>query len=64
MKVIMPQLGETVTEGTVAAWHKEQGDTVEADEVLLDDAFEGLGGAGVIPDPFGVDDGDRACHAD
>ena len=36
MKVIMPQLGETVTEGTVAAWHKEQGDTVEADEVLLD----------------------------
>ena len=36
MNVLMPQLGETVAEGTVAAWHKKQGDTVEKDEVLLD----------------------------
>ena len=36
MHVLMPQLGETVAEGTVAAWHKKQGDTVEKDEVLLD----------------------------
>ncbi len=32
----MPQLGETVTEGTVANWHKQVGDRVEADEILLD----------------------------
>ena len=36
MDVLMPQLGETVAEGTVAAWHKQVGDTVEADEILLD----------------------------
>ena len=36
MNVLMPQLGETVAEGTVAAWHKKQGDAVEKDEALLD----------------------------
>ena len=36
MKVLMPQLGETVNEGTVAAWHKKAGDEVTKDEVLLD----------------------------
>lgn len=36
MNVIMPQLGETVTEGTIAAWHKKAGDTVEKGEMLLD----------------------------
>ena len=32
----MPQLGETVTEGTVAHWHKQVGDRVEVDEIILD----------------------------
>lgn len=32
----MPQLGETVSEGTIAAWHKQAGDTVEKGDVLLD----------------------------
>jgi pyruvate dehydrogenase E2 component (dihydrolipoamide acetyltransferase) len=36
MDVLMPQLGETVTEGTIAAWHKQVGDRVAADEILLD----------------------------
>ncbi|HEY9182812.1 MAG TPA: dihydrolipoamide acetyltransferase family protein [Gammaproteobacteria bacterium] len=36
MNVLMPQLGETVTEGTVAHWHKKVGDTVAADEIILD----------------------------
>lgn len=36
MDVIMPQLGETVTEGTVVAWHKKVGDAVKADENLFD----------------------------
>ena len=36
MNVLMPQLGETVAEGTVAAWHKKQGDAVKKNEVLLD----------------------------
>jgi 2-oxoglutarate dehydrogenase E2 component (dihydrolipoamide succinyltransferase) len=36
MNVLMPQLGETVTEGTVANWHKKVGDQVVADEIILD----------------------------
>jgi 2-oxoglutarate dehydrogenase E2 component (dihydrolipoamide succinyltransferase) len=36
MDVIMPQLGETVTEGTVANWYKKVGDSVRADEPLFE----------------------------
>ena len=32
----MPQLGETVTEGTVIAWHKAAGDPVKSDEILFE----------------------------
>ncbi|HJQ61925.1 MAG TPA: dihydrolipoamide acetyltransferase family protein [Burkholderiales bacterium] len=36
MDVIMPQLGETVAEGTVTRWYKKVGDAVKADESLFD----------------------------
>jgi 2-oxoglutarate dehydrogenase E2 component (dihydrolipoamide succinyltransferase) len=36
MDVLMPQLGETVAEGTVTNWHKKAGDTVAVDEILFD----------------------------
>ena len=36
MDVVMPQLGETVTEGTVVAWHKAAGDPVKANETLFE----------------------------
>ena len=36
MDVLMPQLGETVLEGTVATWYKNAGDSVEKGELLLD----------------------------
>jgi pyruvate dehydrogenase E2 component (dihydrolipoamide acetyltransferase) len=36
MNVLMPQLGETVAEGTVSNWHKKVGDTVAVDELLFD----------------------------
>ncbi|MDP2238816.1 MAG: dihydrolipoamide acetyltransferase family protein [Burkholderiales bacterium] len=36
MDVIMPQLGETVTEGVVTKWYKKVGDAVKADEMLFD----------------------------
>lgn len=32
----MPQLGETVAEGTVSKWYKKVGDAIRADEVLFD----------------------------
>ena len=34
--VEMPELGESVTEGTITTWLKEVGDTVEVDEPLLE----------------------------
>ncbi|MEN8112903.1 MAG: biotin/lipoyl-containing protein, partial [Actinomycetota bacterium] len=34
--VTMPQLGETVTEGTVLSWAKQVGEQIAEDEVLLE----------------------------
>src|SRR5262245_5968555 len=36
MDVTMPQLGETVTEGTITHWFKNVGDRVEVDEPLFE----------------------------
>ena len=34
LTVTMPQLGESVTEGTIARWLKQPGDAVAADQVM------------------------------
>ena len=34
--VTMPQLGETVTEGTITRWFKDVGDEVAMDEILFE----------------------------
>jgi pyruvate dehydrogenase E2 component (dihydrolipoamide acetyltransferase) len=36
MDILMPQLGETVAEGTITNWYKKVGDPVKADEALFD----------------------------
>src|ERR1700759_790583 len=36
VSVSMPQLGESVTEGTVTRWLKREGEHVQADEPLLE----------------------------
>jgi len=36
MDVTMPQLGETVTEGTITKWFKQVGDRIDADEPLFE----------------------------
>ncbi|MGE0820457.1 MAG: biotin/lipoyl-containing protein, partial [Candidatus Nanopelagicales bacterium] len=36
VSVTLPQLGESVTEGTVTRWLKQVGDTVQADEPLVE----------------------------
>ena len=36
MDVTMPQLGETVTEGTITKWFKQVGDSIKADEPLFE----------------------------
>src|SRR5919112_122559 len=46
----MPELGESVTEGTVTRWLKDVGDTVEVDEPLLEVSTDKVDTE--IPSPF------------
>ncbi len=34
--VTMPKMGESITEGTIIAWHKQPGDHVDLDETILE----------------------------
>jgi pyruvate/2-oxoglutarate dehydrogenase complex dihydrolipoamide acyltransferase (E2) component len=36
IQVVMPQMGDSVTEGTILEWHKQEGDTVSADETIVE----------------------------
>lgn len=36
MDVVMPQMGSSVTEGTISRWLKQVGDTVQADETIVE----------------------------
>jgi len=36
VQVVMPPMGESVTEGTVLEWHKAEGENVSADETLVE----------------------------
>lgn len=49
--VVLPALGESVTEGTVTRWLKKVGDTVEADEGLLEISTDKVDTE--IPSPIG-----------
>src|SRR3954447_6442179 len=35
-EIVMPQLGETVTEGTITKWFKQIGEPIAQDEVLFE----------------------------
>ena len=35
-KILVPTLGESITEATVSKWLKNEGDTVEADEPIVE----------------------------
>ena len=53
MDVIMPQMGESIAEGTIVKWLKKPGDTVEKDEPLFE-IVEGEGDAAKITPVFTV----------
>src|SRR5579875_4175707 len=36
VQVVMPAMGDSVAEGTVLEWHKQEGDAVAADETLVE----------------------------
>ena len=48
--IAMPQLGETVTEGTITRWFKQIGDHVAIDEVLFEVSTEKVDSE--VPSPF------------
>ncbi len=35
-EIVMPQMGESITEGTIIKWHKKVGDSVKKDEILYE----------------------------
>src|SRR6184192_3813055 len=63
VEVVMPQMGESITEGTVSKWLKQVGDRIEKDEALLEistdkvDAEVPSPGAGTLLD-IRVQEGD------
>ncbi|MEA2199032.1 MAG: hypothetical protein QOJ25_3083, partial [Solirubrobacteraceae bacterium] len=36
IRIVMPAMGDSVAEGTVLEWHKQEGDTVEVDETVVE----------------------------
>ena len=36
MNIIMPKMGESVSEGTIIKWHKKKGDTIKRDEIIFE----------------------------
>jgi 2-oxoglutarate dehydrogenase E2 component (dihydrolipoamide succinyltransferase) len=36
IEVVMPQMGESITTGTITKWHKAPGDQIDIDELLLE----------------------------
>src|SRR5437764_2187152 len=49
--VMMPQLGETVTEGTITKWFKQVGEQVAEDEVLFEVSTDKVDSE--VPSPAG-----------
>ena len=48
--ILMPKLGETVTEGTIGSWIKKAGDTVEMDDALFEVSTDKVDSE--IPSPY------------
>src|SRR3954463_14722774 len=36
LQITMPQMGESVSEGTILIWHKQEGDWVDKDETIVE----------------------------
>jgi len=48
--IVMPQMGESITNGTITKWHKQPGDKIEIDEILLEISTDKV--ESEIPSPF------------
>ncbi|MBC7713648.1 MAG: 2-oxoglutarate dehydrogenase, E2 component, dihydrolipoamide succinyltransferase [Rhizobacter sp.] len=50
-EIVMPQMGESITTGTITKWHKNVGDKIELDETLLEISTDKV--ESEIPSPIG-----------
>ena len=48
--ILMPKLGETVTEGTISSWIKKAGDAIEMDDPLFEVSTDKVDSE--IPSPY------------
>jgi pyruvate dehydrogenase E2 component (dihydrolipoamide acetyltransferase) len=49
--IVMPQMGESITNGTITKWHKKAGDAIALDEILLEISTDKV--ESEIPAPIG-----------
>lgn len=49
--IVMPQMGESITNGTITKWHKKAGDPIALDEILLEISTDKV--ESEIPAPIG-----------
>lgn len=49
-EIVMPQMGESITTGTITKWHKKVGDKIEVDETLLEISTDKV--ESEIPSPY------------
>ncbi|HAZ12131.1 MAG TPA: hypothetical protein DCY86_05035 [Bdellovibrionales bacterium] len=49
-EIIMPQMGESITTGTITKWRKKVGDPIDVDEILLDISTDKV--ESEIPSPY------------
>ena len=50
VQVTMPQMGDSVSEGTILEWHKQEGDQVSEDEVLVEISTDKVDAE--VPSPY------------
>ena len=43
VQVVMPAMGDSVAEGTVLEWHKQEGDSVAIDETIVEISTDKVG---------------------
>src|ERR1700749_1992665 len=49
VRVVMPAMGDSVSEGTVLEWRKQEGDAVAADETLVEISTDKVDAEGPSP---------------
>src|ERR1041384_880017 len=49
LQITMPQMGESVSEGTVLTWLKQEGDWVEKDETIVEVSTDKVDAEGPAP---------------